>query len=661
VTLRRVGDTPIAALAYHVPPGSHPDLPAVELLRFILADTPSGRLHKALVETGAATSVGGWVYTLKDPGIAFFSASMRQDGVAEAVMATMTDVIEAAATKPPTAEEVERARGHELKEWDLTLRNTERLARTLSEWTATGDWRLMFLYRDRIEAVKPADVSRVAAAYFIRNNRTSGLYVPTAEPERVAMPEAPALAGMVDGYEGRAAMAAGEDFDATPANIEARVKRSALASGLKLVLLPKKTRGEAVNAVLTLHLGDESSLKGKAEIGNVTGDLLMRGTVKRSRQEIQDEIDRLRSRISAGGGAAGVSATIETDRDHFPQALRLLAEILREPAFPSSELELVRAATMQQIESSKSDPGQVAGLDYGRHMTPWPKDDVRYIATPEERLAALDAVTLSDVKEFYGQFYGASAGELTIVGDFDAGAASKLAQELFGSWESRRAYVRLSNPYAERPAVRHELETPDKEGAVFRAGQRIALRDDDPDYPALLLANFMTGGGFLNSRLATRLRQQEGLSYGARSTFRASFFEPDAAFSANAIYAPQNAARLEKAFDEEMARIVSDGFTPEEVAKAKDGLIKSRAVSRARDGELTGMLGERAFQDRTLAWDGALDEKLQALTPEAVHGAVKRHLNPAKMTKVFAGDFSRARTSDAPPAAAAPGGVQASQ
>jgi zinc protease len=316
---------------------------------------------------------------------------------------------------------------------------------------------------------------------------------------------------------------------------------------------------------------------------------------------------------------------------------------------------------MQQIESSKSDPGQVAGLDYGRHMTPWPKDDVRYIATPEERLAALDAVTLSDVKEFYGQFYGASAGELTIVGDFDAGAASKLAQELFGSWESRRAYVRLSNPYAERPAVRHELETPDKEGAVFRAGQRIALRDDDPDYPALLLANFMTGGGFLNSRLATRLRQQEGLSYGARSTFRASFFEPDAAFSANAIYAPQNAARLEKAFDEEMARIVSDGFTPEEVAKAKDGLIKSRAVSRARDGELTGMLGERAFQDRTLAWDGALDEKLQALTPEAVHGAVKRHLNPAKMTKVFAGDFSRARTSDAPPAAAAPGGVQASQ
>ena len=149
-------------------------------------------------------------------------------------MATMTEVVEGLATKPPTPEEVERARGHELKEWDLTLRNTERLARTLSEWTATGDWRLMFVHRDRIEAVKPADVSRVAAAYFGRNNRTSGIYVPTAEPERVAIPEAPALAGIVDGYKGRAAMAAGEEFEATPANIESRVKRSALASGLKL-------------------------------------------------------------------------------------------------------------------------------------------------------------------------------------------------------------------------------------------------------------------------------------------------------------------------------------------------------------------------------------------------------------------------------------------
>jgi zinc protease len=661
VTLRRVGDTPVVALAYHVPPGSHPDYPAVEILRFILADTPSGRLHKALVETGAATGVGGWAYALKDPGVALFSADMRLDGAVEAVMATMTEVVEAVPTTPLAAEEVERARAHELKDWDLTLRNTERLARTLSEWAAMGDWRLMFVHRDRMEAVKPADVSRVASAYLRRNNRTSGVYVPTTATERVAIPAAPALAGIVDGYRGRAEMAAGEEFDATPATIESRVQRSALASGLKLVLLPKKTRGQAVNAALTLRLGDEGSLKGQAEIGNVTGDLLMHGTVKRSRQEVEDEIDRLRSRISAGGGPTEVSAAIETDGAHLAAALRLLAEILREPAFPSSEFELVKEATMQRIESSKSDPGQVAGIDFGRHMAPWPKDDVRYVATPEERLAALDEVTLSDVKEFYGQFYGASAGELVIVGDFEPGATASLAQELFGSWDSRRPYVRLASPYQDRPAVRHELETPDKEGAVFRAGQRIALRDDDPDYPALVLANFMTGGGFLSSRLATRLRQQEGLSYGTRSSFRASYFEPDASFTANAIYAPQNAARLERAFDEEIARIVSDGFTPEEVEKAKEGLIKSRAVARGRDNDLAAMLGERAHQERTLGWDGALEEKVQALTPGAVHEAVKRHLVPAKMTKVFAGDFSRVRPSEPAPAANPPGGDQASQ
>ena len=659
VMLRRVGDTPIAALTYHVPAGSHPDYAPIEILAFILSDTPSGRLHRALVETGAATAVHGATYSLKDPGVMFFWADLRPEGTPATVMATMTEVVEGMATAPPTPEEVTRAQSHELKEWDLTLRNTERMARTLSEWAAMGDWRLFFQHRDRLEGVKAADVTRVAQAYLVRNNRTSGTYVPTPKPERVDIPAAPSLAAL-DSYKGRPMMAAGEEFDATPENIEARTKRSVLASGTKLILLPKKTRGEAVNVTLDLHFGDETTLKGQAEIGSVTGDLLMRGTRKRSRQVIQDEIDRLRSRVTVGGGATGASARIESDRQHLPEALRLVAEILREPAFPENELELVKQSAMQQIESRKSDPAQVASLDFGRHMTPWPNDDVRYVATPEERVAAITAVTREDVEKFYHEFYGASAGELVIVGDFDPTATAKLAQELFGSWDSRKPFVRLASPYADRPAIRHQLETPDKEGASFRAGQRMALRDDSPDYPALVLANFMTGGGFLNSRLATRLRQKDGLSYGTRSVFRASPWEEDASFVATAIYAPQNADKLERAFDEEVARIVTEGFAPEEVAKAKESLIKSWSVSRGRDAELAGMLGDRAFTDRTFTWDAALEAKLNALTPAQVNDAVKRHLVPAKITKVFAGDFARTRTGSAPPQAP-PGSDQASQ
>ena len=648
VTLRRVGDTPVVSLAYHVPAGPHADFAAVDVLAYILSDTPSGRLHKALVETGKATQVGGGAFSLHDPGMLFFGADLRPDGDVEAVKAELIAVVEGFGKAPPTEEEVSRAREYELKEWELTLRNTERVAIRLSEWTAMGDWRIMFLHRDRLEKVTPSDVSRIANAYLVRNNRTVGVYVPTAAPERVEIPVAPPIESLVGEYKGRGPIAAGEDFEATPGNIEGRVRRSTLSSGMKLVLLPKKTRGEMVNGGVTLHLGDETTLKGLAETGGLAGSLLMRGTTKHNRQQIQDEIDRLRSRISVGGGAAGAWAGIETDRAHLEGALRLVAEILRHPSFPGDEFKLVKDETLHDIESNKSDPSQVARIAFGKHMQPWPADDVRYIADPKERIAAIGKVDLSKIKRFHADFYGASAGELVLVGDFDAAAMEKLAEELFGSWKSPKSHTRLGAGYQVRPPLRLELETPDKEGAVFQAGQRIALREDHADYPALALGNFMTGGGFLNSRLATRLRQKEGLSYGARSSFRSSPFEEDAWFMVNAIYAPQNAAKVEQAVEEELARIMQEGFTADEVTQAKAGWLKARAVSRSLDRELTGTLGNRAYEDRTLAWDAELEKQVEALSPDAIHAAFKRHLDPAKITKIMAGDFARVRAGDEP-------------
>ncbi len=245
----------------------------------------------------------------------------------------------------------------------------------------------------------------------------------------------------------------------------------------------------------------------------------------------------------------------------------------------------MKEENLHDVESSRSDPGQVARVAFGKHMQPWPADDVRYIANPDESIAAIGKVDLADVKQFHADFYGASAAELVLVGDFDVAAVEKLADELFGNWKSEKSHTRLGAGYQARPPLRLELETPDKEGAVFQAGQRIALREDHPDYPALALANFMTGGGFLNSRLATRLRQKEGLSYGARSSFRSSPFEEDAWFTVNAIYAPQNAAKVEQAVEEELARIMRDGFTAEEVTAGEGRMAQgARGVAQPRPG-----------------------------------------------------------------------------
>ena len=190
-------------------------------------------------------------------------------------------------------------------------------------------------------------------------------------------------------------------------------------------------------------------------------------------------------------------------------------------------------------------------------------------------------------------------------------------------------------------AASQTLPAPDKANAFFVAGFNLNLRDDHPDYPALVLGNYMLGGGFLNSRIATRLRQKEGLSYGAGSSLNVSALDQWGRFTATAIYAPQNAERLEAAFKEELARMLKDGFTADEVAQAKSGWLQARQVSRAQDSELASRLNQYLFLGRTLAWDEELERRMGALTPEQVNAAMKRHIDPSRLVIVKSGDFAK--------------------
>src|SRR4030095_13634995 len=162
--------------------------------------------------------------------------------------------------------------------------------------------------------------------------------------------------------------------------------------------------------------------------------------------------------------------------------------------------------------------------------------------------------------------------------------------ETFGDWNSPSKFQRIAEDYQPIASRAETITTPDKANAVYVAGYGFAMRDDDPDYPAISIGGYMLGGGFLNSRLATRIRQKEGLSYGVRGGFSASPLDKDASFSASMIYNPQNVDRLAAAFREEIERANREGFTSAELEPAKIGWLKSRKVSRSSDGSLAGVL-----------------------------------------------------------------------
>jgi len=647
VTLRRVGDVQAVGAVYHIPAGSDTDFAAIDVLTQILSDTPSGRLYKALVETKKASAAFGFNFQLREPGVALFAAEVRQDASIDPARDALLQTIEGVITQPPTKEEVDRARTNILKNIDLTLNNSERVGLSLSEWMAMGDWRLFFLHRDRLRKVTPLDVQRVAAAYLKPSNRTLGLFMPTAKPDRSNIPATPDVAAMLKDYKGDANLAAGEAFDPSPANIESRTIRASsngstnMPGGLKIALLPKKTRGGTVVASMTLRYGDEKSLMNRSTAAQYAGQMLMRGTTKHTRQQLQDELDRLKARVFVFGGATQAVASIETVRENLPAVLRLVAEILREPVFPANEFETLKQEQLSAIEQQRSEPQSLAGTAFGRHLNPYPKGDVRYVPTLDEQLADIKAVTLDDAKKFYADFYGASEAQLAIVGDFDDKQIAPLATELFGNWKSPRPFARVASVYNDVPALNQKFEAPDKANSFFIAGLNLNVRDDDQDYPALILGNYMLGGGFLNSRLATRIRQKEGLSYGVGSNLSASALDKTGTFTSFAIYAPQNVAKLEAAFKEEIARALKDGFTADEVAAAKSGYLQSRQVNRAQDAGLTRTLASYLFLNRTLAWDADFEKHVADLTPEQIVAAMRKHIDPSKITIIEAGDFAK--------------------
>ncbi len=647
VELRRVGSNQAIMIAWHAPALSHPDSAALEVLGGIMSGGGgrggggTGRLYKALVDNKKALSARMEYNELHDPGYVLVSATLSKDQSLDEARKTIIDTVGGVVTEPPTKEEVEREKARILQSMEQRMTNSQQAALGLSETIASGDWRLYFLNYDQIKSVTPEDVVRVAKLYFKASNRTVGEFIPTPDPDRTEVPASPDLETVFKTYQTAMNVSAGEAFDPAPANIEKHLTRSKLPNGLKVVMLPKSTRGGTVFASLQIRFGDEKSLAGKSATGNLAGSLLMRGTKTRTRQQIQDEMVKLNARITVSGGVDGANATIQTTEANLVPALRLAADMLREPAFPDSEFDQVKKQRLAGIENRRTEPGALAPLALERTLNPFPRNDPRYVGTIDEDVEDTGKVTLDDVKKFYTQFYGASHGELVIVGQFDTAAAGKAAADLFGNWTSPQPYQRITMDFRKTTPVNQKILTPDKQDATFTAGLILPMQDTDPDYTAMVLANYMFGGS-ITSRMEDRIRNREGLSYGATSQFSAPAEGNAARFEGRATSNPKNTPKVEASFQDELRKTLAEGFTAKEVDDAKKAIRDQRTVGRSQDQQLLRLISTREEFGRTLDWDTQMDAKLAALTVDQVNAAFRKHLDAAAISIVKAGDFKAA-------------------
>jgi zinc protease len=634
VTVRRKGDTQIVLVGYHIPAGRSTDTAALSALVDILGETPSGRLHHELVQTGLAAQVFAEPMFLHDPGVIVFGAIVKSGDPVERARDRLIDVVEhSLAQNAPTRAEMDRMRRSEQTDAERALADPQGFGVALSDYIAQGDWRLFFLFRDATERVEAGDVVAAAQRYLKRDNRTVGIFLPESAPQRAEIPAPLPVEQMLKDFAPHATTEAGERFDPSPQNIDARTK-IVRAGDLKIALLPKKTKGGTVNVAMAFQFGDLQTLNGQAIAREMTQDMLGRGTTRMSRQQIDDELTRLK--------VTGDLMNFQATRATVAEALQLIESVLQDASFPPSEFDQLKRELLTALQSKLDDPTERARDALQSHFNIYPAGDPRRYVPLPERIEAVKNITLADVRSFFDRFWGTARGEIALVGDFDPDAIEPLLVERFGAWKSKAPYQRLLNDVAVVPATRIFVDTPDKENAFYAARISVAMRDDDDDAPALALATRIIGGGSgLHNRLVDRVRQKDGLSYGIGAGLRVNGRDRAGYWAVSAISAPQNVDRVEQEVREELERVLRDGFTEDEIRQAKQGYHEEHVLARSEDGSLAGGWTFNLDLDRTYEFGRQFESRLTAVTGEQLLSVVRKYLDLSKMTIVVAGDAKK--------------------
>jgi zinc protease len=638
VVVRRVGDMQLAGLAYHIPSGSHPDFAAAKALEYVMGDEPSGRLYKSLVETEIASNVYTLSYAFAEPGLFMSLAQIPTTGSIEDAQQKLIAVMETSLKEEPvTEQEVQRAAQKLLKQRELEAADSDKIAIALSDWAAQGDWRLYFLFRDQLEKLTRDQVQAVAEKYFVRSNRTVGLFIPSETSERVLVPEPPNLVELLDGYKGRTAVAAGEQIDPSPLAIEARTERGEIMPGVQYAFLPKKTRGDTLDMTLAIRFGSEDTLKDKIGAVELLGLLMSKGTDKLDYTQLQDELTRLRTELSVNSTIGVLQLSLKTKREFLPEVMSLVGDVLRRPRLDATELEVIRRQVLTDIESGKSDPQALAPRAVQKALAPYGKDNIRYVMSIDEELEMYKQVKVDEIRSLHADFLSNQAIEISAVGAFETEELKALLKQQLSDWDTSVKYKRVDRaPHPTIPGAITLIETPDKANAFLYSSQQYALSDADSQYASLVLGNFILGGGSLSSRLGDRVRQQEGLSYGVRSGLTAKAKDDRVDFTLYAI----NKDRLVEVLREELDRIRKEGITQTELDEAKTAYLQSARVSRSNDAALSSELSGTIFLNRTMQHHADHETHILAATVESVNEAVKKFIDPDKLVMVVAGDFA---------------------
>ena len=646
VEVKRAADSQAVGVMYHTAAFADKDYAALAVLDQILTSNPSGYLYKSLVDTHKVSAIWSFLPQLRDAGFIYIGAEVSKDKDIKTVRDEVRTELDKIASTNYTNEDIKRAQAALMKQIDNIKNNTVYQAVNLTEIIGAGDYRLDFIYRDNVEKVTLADVKRVAEKYFRANNRTVGVFIPTKDEVRVLPKEVSSkeIKDLVTNYKGREVEKEAKPFEASIKNLKANYSEGKISNGLKFGVINKEIKGEKVSLSLNLPVSNEKDLANKRVIGDLAAQLMDAGTKTMTKEQIKDRLDELKSSVSFNFSGQILNIGVSTYKKSLDETMKIVKQMITEPTFPEAELQKTIIENVTYLESNMNDPQALAFNEINRINSNYPKTSLFYTPTYQELIDDAKKVKRADLVEFHKNILGADNGVATFVGLNDQAKAKSLLESTFGKWNSKSKYVK-AYPEAQTSTKQDKIiNIADKENAAAVGIINLKMNRNHPDYPALVIANEMIGsGGFLSARIPMRLREKEGISYGAGSYLSVSN-DPKNENSTWGYYAflnPTKRKEVEDAVKDEIQKVLKDGFTAEELKTNISSWKTGRATNLGSDGTLIGLsngylLNGTPFEDFT-----TLEQKVEKLDVKQVNEIVKKYFDLNKLTSIYTGTFDK--------------------
>jgi len=646
VTVKKEGLTQYLEVEYHVPPFRDQDSYALDVLDAVLTGGKSSRLYQALVETGLATSADSYLPKSHDPGWYGLYVTIRSGMNPDTVEKVLFSEIEKVQRDTLTDRELAKAVNQTKAQFIYAKDDVSTQASTLGYFETIASYKLLDTYVDRLKAVSKADVRRVATQYLTLDNRTVGVFEPIPpKPGQVLPPYQPAIgprhykptreSDILDSPDRSSACPAKRSDPTTPASLasSARTERIVLPNGLVLIVRENHAN-PTVGVFGSLKAGGMYNPKDRMGLASFTAEMLTRGTATKTGPQIAEELDFIGARLTTSAGIESANFQAYCLAENFAEVFARLADVLRYPSFPDSEIEKLRGEFETGIKEENDDPWSVSRKELNFFLFP---EGHPYHQTPRGAPESLRAITRQDVLKFYRSYYRPETTILVVVGDVSVEQVRKRCQALFGDWS-----VAGRTPNYEIPSVpltegseRKVVSMMDKSEVIVRMGHQ-GISRSDPDYYACEVMNFILGG-FFNSRLMADLRDKQGLTYYVSSHFQAT--QGAGPFSIVMQVNPKDADRAIAAAQADLEEFIAQGASDKELKEAKDYLIGSLPLTMESNSGIAQMLLQAEFYHLGLDYVDKYPSTLRAVTREEVQRMAREHLHPDRLRPVIVGPY----------------------